>query len=99
MAQNDKPSPIIYLAQLEGHMLAQKREALRVKLELHKQMPHDKKELKRLKKEIQEQMNALTFDMQGKMAEMYRQNYEVVKMMLMMFAGQDFITRLYDEAA
>lgn len=30
--------------------LLRKREALRVKLELHKQMPHDKKELKRLKK-------------------------------------------------
>lgn len=98
MAQNDKTSPIIYLAQLEGHLLAQKREALRVKLELHKQMPHDKKELKRLKKEIQEQMNTLTFDMQGKMAEMYRQNFEVVKLMLMMFVGMDFITRLYDEA-
>lgn len=98
MTQNDKPSPIIYLAQLEGHMLAQKREALRVKLELHKQMPHDKKELKRLKREIQEQMNALTFDIQGKMAEMYRQNFEVVKLMLMMFVGMDFITRLYDEA-
>jgi len=90
---------IIYLAQLQGTLLAKKREALRIKLELMKQAPHDKAEYKRKKKEIQEQMNALTFEMQDKVDEVYRQNYQVVQMMLMMFAGMDFITRLYDEAA
>ena len=91
--------PIIYLAQLEGHLLAKQREALRVKLNLLKELPHDKKEYKRQKAEITREMNALTFDMEGKMAEMYRQNFEVVKLMLMMFCGMDFVTRLYDEAA
>jgi hypothetical protein len=91
--------PTIYLAQVQGRMLATKREQLRVKLELLKQMPHDKKEYKRQKDEIIREMNALTFDMEGQMAEVYKQNYEVVKYMLMMFAGMDFITRLYDEAA
>ena len=90
---------IIYLAKLQGTLLAKKREALRVKLDLLKQMPHDKKEYKRQKDEIIREMNALTFDMDGKVAEVYRQNYEVVKQMLMMFVGMDFITRLYDEAA
>ena len=92
-------SKIIYLAQLEGTKLAQKREALRVKLDYIKQVPHDKKEYKRQKAEIIREMNALTFDMEGKVAEVYKQNYRVVQMMLMMFAGQDFMTRLYDEAA
>lgn len=96
--KNNKPSPIIYLAQLEGHMLAKKREALRVKLNLIKEIPHDKKEYKKQKADIIREMNALTFDMEGKVAEVYRQNYEVVKLMLMMFAGMDFVTRLYDEA-
>jgi hypothetical protein len=91
--------PTIYLAQVQGRMLATKREQLRVKLELLKQLPHDKKEYKRQKDEIIREMNALTFDMEGQMAEVYKQNYEVVKYMLMMFAGMDFITRLYDEAA
>lgn len=93
-----KQTPIIYLAQLEGHLLAKKRESLRVKLNLLKDMPHDKKEYKKQKAEIIREMNALTFDMDGKVAEVYRQNYEVVKLMLMMFAGMDFITRLLDEA-
>jgi len=91
--------PIIYLAQVQGRMLATKREQLRVKLELLKQLPHDKADYKRQKKEIVAEMNALTFDMEGKMAEVYKQNYKVVQYMLMMFAGMDFITRLYDEAA
>lgn len=95
----EKQTPIIYLAQLEGHLLAKKREMLRVKLNLLKDMPHDKKEYKRQKAEIIREMNALTIDMEGKMAEVYRQNYEVVKQMLMMFVSQDFLTRLYDEAA
>lgn len=94
-----KKTPIIYLAQLEGTKLAQKREALRVKLDYIKQVPHDKQEYKKQKAEIIREMNTLTIDMEGKMAEMYRQNYEVVKYMLMMFAGMDFMTRLYDEAA
>ena len=98
MSNQTKPSPIFYLAQLEGTMLAQKREYLRQKLEVFKQATHDKKEFKRLKKEIQAQMNALTFDIDGKVAEVYRQNYEVVKLVLMMFCGMDFITRLYDHA-
>lgn len=94
-----KKTPMIYLAQLEGTKLAQKREALRVKLDYIKNAPHDKKEYKQQKAAIIKEMNALTVDMEGKMAEMYRQNYEVVKQMLMMFVGMDFITRLYDEAA
>lgn len=94
-----KKTPMIYLAQLEGHLLAKKREALRVKLDLLKAIPHDKKEYKNKKAAIIREMNALTYDMEGKMAEMYRQNYEVVKMMLMMFVGMDFISRLYDNAA
>lgn len=94
-----KKTPMIYLAQLEGTKLAQKREALRVKLDYIKNVPHDKQEYKQQKAAIIKEMNALTIDMEGKMAEVYRQNYEVVKQMLMMFVGMDFITRLYDEAA
>jgi len=96
---NTKETQIIYLAQLEGNKLAQKREALRVKLDYIKKIPHDKKEYKKQKAEIIREMNALTCDMDAKMDEMYRQNYEVVKQMLMMFVGMDFVTRLYDEAA
>lgn len=92
-------SKIIYLAQLEGTKLAQKREILRLKLENLKKMPHDKAEMKKQKKAIIAEMNSLTFDIDGKMAEMYKQNYKVVQMMLMMFCGMDFLTRLYDEAA
>jgi len=94
-----KQSPIIYLAQLEGTKLAKKREILRLKLENLKELPHDKQEFKKKKKEIIAEMNALTFDIDGKMAEMYKQNFKVVQYMLMMFVGMDFVTRLYDEAA
>lgn len=89
----------IYLAQIEGAQLGRKREALRVKLDLLKQLPHDKKEYKRQKEQIIREMNALTFDMDGKYAEVFQQNFRVVRMMLMMFVGMDFITRLYDEAS
>ena len=92
-------TPIIYLAQLEGTMLAKKREAYRRKLELHKQMPHDKAEFKKLKKELINKMNELTFEMDGKYAEIMKQNFLVVRQMLMMFVGMDFISRLYDESA
>lgn len=84
---------------MEGTILAKKREALRQKLELLKQMPHDKSEYKKLKKAIISEMNALTIDIDGKMAEMYKQNYIVVRQMLMMFAGMDFVTRVFDESA
>jgi len=96
---NVKQTPIIYLAQLEGTLLAKKRENLRLMLENLKELPHDKQEFKRKKKEIIAEMNTLTFDIDGKMAEMYRQNFKVVQYMLMMFVGMDFITRLYDESA
>ena len=99
MTQTDKQSPIIYLAQLEGTMLAKRRLILQQSLEALKKGNYDKAEMKKKRKEIIAQMNSLTYDIDGKLAEVYRQNYEVVKMMLMMFAGQDFITRLYDEAA
>lgn len=99
MTQTNKPSPIIYLAQLEGTMLARRRLILQQSLEALKKGDYDKAEMKKKRKEIIAQMNSLTYDIDGKLAEVYRQNYEVVKMMLMMFAGQDFITRLYDEAA
>lgn len=79
-------------------MLVKKREYLRQKLEVLKQATHDKKEFKRQRDAIYKEMNALTFDINGKVAEVYRQNYEVVKLMLMMFCGMDFITRLYDRA-
>lgn len=98
MSNQTKPSPIFYLAQLEGTMLAKKREYLRQKLEALKQATHDKKEFKRQRDAIYKEMNALTFDIDGKIAEVYRQNYEVVKLVLMMFCGMDFITRLYDHA-
>ena len=94
-----KQTPMIYLAQLEGTQLAKKREILRLKLENLKELPHDKQEFKKKKKEIVSEMNALTFDINGKMAEMYKQNFKVVQYMLMMFVGMDFVTRLYDEAA
>ena len=93
-----KQAPIIYLAQLEGTMLAKKREAYRRKLELLKAVPHDKAEYKKQKAEIISKMNELTFEMDGKVAEMYKQNYRVVQQMLMMFVGMDFLSRLYDEA-
>lgn len=96
---NTKQTPMIYLAQLEGTQLAKKREILRLKLENLKELPHDKQEFKKKKKEIVSEMNALTFDINGKMAEMYKQNFKVVQYMLMMFVGMDFVTRLYDEAA
>ena len=94
-----KQTPMIYLAQLEGTQLAKKREILRLKLENLKELPHDKQEFKKKKKEIVSEMNALTFDINGKMAEMFKQNFKVVQYMLMMFVGMDFVTRLYDEAA
>ena len=94
-----KQTPLIYLAQLEGTKLAKKREILRLKLENLKELPHDKQEFKRKKKEIIAEMNALTFEIDGKMAEIYKQNAKVVQYMLMMFVGMDFLTRLYDEAA
>jgi len=94
-----KQTPIIYLAQLEGTQLAKKREILRLKLENLKELPHDKQEFKRKKKEIIAEMNALTFDIEGKYAEIFKQNFKVVQYMLMMFVGMDFVTRLYDEAA
>lgn len=94
-----KQTPMIYLAQLEGTQLAKKREILRLKLENLKELPHDKQEFKKKKKEIVSEMNALTFDINGKMAEMYKQNFKVVQYMLMMFVGMDFVTRLYDESA
>lgn len=93
-----KQTPIIYVAQLELTKLARKREGLRQQLELLKAAPHDKKEYKRIKDETIKRMNALTFDIDGKIAEVYKQNYLVVRQMLMMFAGMDFVTRLYDEA-
>lgn len=94
-----KQYPTIYLAQVQGARLGRQREALRVKLDLLKQMPHDKQEYKKQKAEIVKQMNALTFDMEGKLNEVYQQNYQVVLRMLMMFCGMDFLTRLCDEAA
>lgn len=96
---NTKQTPIIYLAQLEGTQLAKKREILRLKLENLKELPHDKSEFKKRKKEIIAEMNALTFEMQGKYSEIFKQNFKVVQYMLMMFVGMDFVTRLYDEAA
>ena len=96
---NTKQSPMIYLAQLEGTKLAKKRENLRLQLENLKELPHDKSEFKKRKKEIIAEMNALTFEMQGKYSEIFKQNFKVVQYMLMMFVGMDFVTRLYDEAA
>lgn len=96
---SNETTPIIYLAQLEGTLLAKKREQLRLMLENLKELPHDKQEFKKKRKKIIAEMNALTFDIDGKMAEMYKQNFKVVQYMLMMFVGMDFITRLYDESA
>ena len=95
----EQKTTIIYLAQLEGTILAKKREALRQHLEMLKSMPYDKTAMKRKRKEIIAEMNSLTFDIDGKMAEMYKQNYIVVRQMLMMFASMDFITRVFDESA
>lgn len=72
---------------------------LQQELEMLKKIPHDKQEYKRKRKELQAKMNGLTFDIEGKYAEIFKQNYRVVKTMLMMFCGMDFVTRLYDEAA
>ena len=96
---NEKKTPLIYLAQLEATQLAKKREILRLRLEELKKMPHDKKEFKRIKKEIIAQKNELTDAIDGKLAEMYKQNYLVVRQMLMMFATMDFVTRVFDESA
>ena len=90
---------MIYLAQLEGTQLAKKREILRLKLENLKELPHDKQEFKKKKKELIAEMNSLTFEINGKYAEMYKQNFKVVQYMLMMFVGMDFVSRLYDESA
>lgn len=94
-----KPTPTIYLAQLQLNRLAKEREVLRKQLELLKLGNYDKREIKQKKKDIIAQMNALTYDIDGQLAEVYKQNYQVVRMMLMMFTGMDFVTRLYDEAA
>ena len=98
MSDQTKQAPIFYLAELEGTLLARKREFLYQKIDLLKQMSHDKREFKKQKKEIMAQVNSLTRDIYEKVSETYRQNYEVVKLMLMMFCGMDFITRLYDRA-
>ena len=90
---------MIYLAQLEGTQLAKKREILRLKLENLKELRHDKQEFKKKKKELIAEMNSLTFEINGKYAEMYKQNFKVVQYMLMMFVGMDFVSRLYDESA
>ena len=99
MVTKQNKVPTIYVAQLELTQLARKREQLRLQLDRMKNEPHDKKEMKARRKEIIREMNSLTFDIEGKIAECYRQNYEVVKQMLMMFVGMDFVTRLYDRAA
>lgn len=99
MATKTKPQPATYLAELEWRQLRVKRAELQLQLDMLKKAPHDKQEFKKQKDEIIREMNALTFDIEGKYAEIYKQNYRVVQMMLMMFAGMDFVTRLYDEAA
>lgn len=99
MTKTNKPTPIIYLAQLEGTMMAKQRLVLRQSLEALKAGNYDKAEMKKKRKEIIAQMNALTFDIDGKLAEVYQQNFQVVRQMLMMFVGMDFITRLYDNSA
>ena len=95
----EKEKPAMYLAQLEGAMLIRKRQILEDWLDLLKKKPHDKVEYKKQREDILKQINDLTFDINSKEAEAYKQNYEVVKHMLMMFCGMDFITRLYDKAA
>ena len=99
MTKTNKPTPIIYLAQLEGTMMAKQRLILQQSLEALKAGDYDKAEMKKKRKEIIAQMNALTFDINGKLAEVYQQNFQVVRQMLMMFVGMDFITRLYDNSA
>jgi hypothetical protein len=94
----EKQAPIIYLAQLERSLLAGKRQVLEDWLDLLKKQPHDKVEFKRQREEIQKQIRDLEFDINAKEAEAYKQNYEVVKLVLMLFCGMDFITRLYDYA-
>ncbi len=94
-----KSAPVFYLAELEGAMLIRKRQILEDYLDLLKKQPHDKVELKKQREAIQKEIRDLTFDINGKEAEVYKQNYQVVKYMLMMFVGMDFVTRLYDEAA
>ena len=74
MTQTDKQSPIIYLAQLEGTMLAKRRLILQQSLEALKTGDYDKAEMKKKRKEIIAQMNSLTYDIDGKLAEVYRQN-------------------------
>ena len=82
--QTNKPAT--YLAELEWRQLLKK-------------MPHDKKEFKKQRDEIVKEMNSLTFDIDGKYAEIFKQNYLVVRQMLMMFASMDFVTRVLDESA
>jgi hypothetical protein len=94
-----KEQPVIYLAQVEGAMLARKRQILYDWLDLLKKKPHDKVEYKKQREEIQKQIRDLSFDIASKIDEAYEQNHKVVQQMLMMFVGMDFISRLYDEAA
>ena len=93
-----KPTPIIYLAQLQGTILTKKRLAYQRELDDLKTGTYDKAEMKKKRKEIIAKMNALTYEIDGKLAEAYRQNHDVVREMLMMFVGMDFVTRLYDDA-
>lgn len=79
--------------------MAKRRLELQRTLEMLKAVPHDKVKYKADKKRILAEMNALTFDINEKVKECYQQNHDVVRMMLMMFVGMDFLTRLYDEAA
>lgn len=96
---NQTNKPAIYLAELQWRHLRVERAKLQVQLDLLKKMPHDKQEYKRQKKEITAKMNSLTFDIDGKYAEIFKQNYLVVRQMLMMFAAMDFVTRVFDESA
>ena len=95
--QTNKPA--IYLAELQWRQLRVERAKLQVQLDLLKKMPHDKQEYKKQKKEITAKMNSLTFDIDGKYAEIFKQNYLVVRQMLMMFAAMDFVSRVFDESA
>jgi len=79
-------------------MLARKRQVYEDWLDLLKKQPHDKVEYKKQREEILQKIRDLTFEIKGKEAEVYKQNHAVVKQMLMMFCGMDFITRLYDRA-
>lgn len=98
MKKETKPTTPIYLAQVEGAMLLRKKQIYEDWLDLLKKQPHDKVEYKKKKEEILQKIRDLTFDIKGKEAEVYKQNYEVVKLVLMMFCGMDFLTRLYDYA-